>query len=302
MLNHLILASLLALLLSCLASSDHQRVIGGQPVQLGDYGYLVYIVADNGLPNTFACGGGILNKRYVITAGHCIASSLFVIYGTLSVNGYKQSNVVQVQRWIRHPKYDIETKAWDIALLELAEDIPENFPYVHYLTVSTVAPPMGYPMQIAGYGLYEDNQDTSSPRYGTVHVGPDSGCPFSGWSSQYWFCVSDEKVRSCPGDSGSPLVVRNGDRWAIVGIDSVTLSTDCANSSPSTAETKVANMIDFLVANTPLAEVEYVATVYNTSLVATTTTTSTPGVIVKSNSGKKLAAWSLVTLLVIFAL
>jgi secreted trypsin-like serine protease len=255
--------ALIGLVVSQRNVTSHQRVIGGKPVELGDYGYLVYIVADSDSPHSFACGGGILNRRYVITAGHCIASTLFVIYGRLDVNGYRVSDTVQVQRWYRHPKFSEKTKAYDIALLELAQDIPENYPYVHYLTVATNFPPYNFPLQIAGWGLYEGNQGTSTPRYGTVHIGPDSNCKFAEYSTFYWFCASDKDTLSCPGDSGSPLVVRNGDRWAVVGLDSITESTDCAGARSPTAETKVANMIDFLVANSPLEPITYYALDYN---------------------------------------
>jgi secreted trypsin-like serine protease len=253
-------------------NAQHGRVIGGQPVKLGEYSHLVYIVADSGLPTNFACTGSMLNRRYVLTAGHCIASTLFVIYGLLDVNGFHTSDVAQVQRWMRHPKYDEKTKIYDIALLELAIDIPENAPYVSYVSVALNFPPYGYPLQIAGWGLTEGNQGTTTPRYGTVHIGPDSACNFVNYNTQYWFCISDKDTLACPGDSGSAVVVRNADRWAVIGIDSVTGSTDCANVRSPTAETKVANMVDFLVANTPLEPIQFVTLSYNSSLVSANST------------------------------
>lgn len=240
----------------------NKRVIGGQPVQQGDYAYLVYIVADLGKPTNFACGGGLLNSRYVITAGHCIASTLFIIYGRLNVYGYHQSDTAQVTRWMRHPKYNSITKAWDIAILELDRDIPESST-VQYLTVSLTFPPLHYPLQVAGWGLMEGDQTTTTPRYGTVHVGPNSACNFDGYNSYYWFCVSDKTTYSCPGDSGSPLVVAYNGRWAIVGIDSVAQDGPCDDRNPATAETKVPHMIDFIVANTPLAPVTFVTVPFN---------------------------------------
>jgi secreted trypsin-like serine protease len=46
------------------------NVFGGRLVSAGEFPYLVYIIVNINTPYSYACSGGLLNRRYVITAGH----------------------------------------------------------------------------------------------------------------------------------------------------------------------------------------------------------------------------------------
>jgi secreted trypsin-like serine protease len=64
---------LLCTVISFSVASDAARdvkVFGGRDVSIGEFPYLVYLIIDRGMAHSYACSGGILNKRYIITAAH----------------------------------------------------------------------------------------------------------------------------------------------------------------------------------------------------------------------------------------
>jgi secreted trypsin-like serine protease len=168
------------------------------------------------------------------------------------------SDVVNVQRAIRHPDFDSSDNANDIALLELAVDVFEQDYKIQYLNVGLTMPPIGTSLQITGYGRLAGDQPTSQAHTGTVPVVEDSLCAFSGYNPDMSFCVSNPKVYSCSGDSGTSVVIKPNSkyvRWVVVGIDSYGAVGYCGSRPPATTNTKVASYIDWIEANTPLAPI-----------------------------------------------
>lgn len=53
--------------LICNYLKARQRIVGGSPAPEGKYPFQVFIKSNS----EFRCGGSILNKRHVLTAGHC---------------------------------------------------------------------------------------------------------------------------------------------------------------------------------------------------------------------------------------
>jgi len=249
--------SLLILVTCCTA------VYNGVNVTQGQFPYLVYVMVDPGTSTTYACGGGIISKRYVMTAGHCSFGGRFqVITGRIDVHGYHLTDLVDVTRVVRpsdfgsNNRFDYD----DIAIFELAKDVEEIPNYIQYLDVGLDAPPVGQELTIAGFGQLAGPTDTSMAHHGTIHVSPDNQCNFDSYRSDHAFCSATQNTYSCPGDSGTPIVVKpNGaQRYVTVGIDSYGHDGPCGNKAPDSIIAKVASMIQFIRDNTQLAPPNFV--------------------------------------------
>lgn len=65
----LVLIPLLSMLnVSC---QGNTRIVGGQEASLGQFPYqvVVYVIDSDG--NAFICGGSIIDRNWILTAGHC---------------------------------------------------------------------------------------------------------------------------------------------------------------------------------------------------------------------------------------
>merc|ERR1711890_128030 len=114
----------------CAAPSSSGRIVGGSEVSPKyKYPYQIYFQA-----NGYMCGGTIINKRYVLTAMHCLydqsgnehpVSKCSVVVGEHDIgDGLNEGGqVIAIRRFIKRSDYDSRSFVNDIALLELEKDI-----------------------------------------------------------------------------------------------------------------------------------------------------------------------------------
>jgi hypothetical protein len=236
-------------------------VYNGIPVQQGQFPYLVYIMVNPGQNDTYACGGGILNSRYVISAGHCSFGNEFqIIVGRIDVDGYYSSNVVEAtvvrpDTFGQNNIFDYD----DVAIWTLATPVEEVPGYIEYMDLGLNAPPVGTNLELVGYGEIGVGLNTALAHYGQVTVSNDDLCRFSSYTPSVSFCLDNSNVYSCPGDSGSPLVVKpaTSSRFICVGLDSYGHAGNCGQKEPDTVVTKIAAMVDWIRSVTPLEPVNF---------------------------------------------
>ncbi|KYN11199.1 Plasma kallikrein, partial [Trachymyrmex cornetzi] len=115
---------------------DHiTKIAGGQYARPGDFPYMVVVHKILGNGNAIQCGGTILSKRWVLTAGHCAEKypqRFLVVFGI--VNNYEMSydtyqgpggSMIATQAFV-HSHYSQGLN--DIALIHMPHDIPfSNF-------------------------------------------------------------------------------------------------------------------------------------------------------------------------------
>ena len=124
---------------------------------------------------------------------------------------------------------DADVKPADYMILELDRPVTDIAP----LPIASSSPASGTAAVTVGRGSTRPGKDDyGTLRFGAVQVQGDSSCKQLDTALlRTWFtCVRDPRsfdrrnkgpfVSGCFGDSGSPLLVRNGLGWETVGVDS----------------------------------------------------------------------------------
>lgn len=205
-----ILLILLAITLAVQGNGNatFERIIDGRDAKIRDFPYSVYL---NKLyyPNKFyACGGSILNERFILTAAHCICvedendlPQYTIQYGKTQVD-LDSVETIEVMAIHCHPKYDQLTAHNDIAIMELASPIPKGnwAPVKLAKDFNAKTSKRGV---IIGWGQLEYEGEQSDVLQKThVDIYDDAAnCHYT------TICIGSTKGRTCLGDSGSPLLV-----------------------------------------------------------------------------------------------
>jgi secreted trypsin-like serine protease len=101
------------------------KVVGGDPVEIGQFPFLVLVSSDESL-----CTGSLIDDRWVLTAAHCDEPT-DVLIGDSESGELGPGHVVEslaVAEWIPHPGWDPATFANDLALVRLAGDATQHPP------------------------------------------------------------------------------------------------------------------------------------------------------------------------------
>ncbi|XP_068154127.1 spaetzle-processing enzyme-like [Drosophila tropicalis] len=220
------------------------RIIGGVDTQLWEFPWMVllqYKRAING-DLTFNCGGALINSRYVLTAGHCLASQ------KLEKNGLELHSVrlgeydttkdpdcvaekngkttcapnhidIEIDERIIHESYMPNSidQLNDIGLLRLKKSVS----YTDY--VKPICLPIddqfrdnafeSYAMDISGWGKTKYNNQSAKKQKATVDVWNLGRCQDKYRSYQMHLnntqmCAGGKlEIDTCGGDSGGPLMV-----------------------------------------------------------------------------------------------
>ena len=230
-------------------------IIGGSPADQ-TYSFMASLQYErDGDPNSHRCGGALISPEWIVTAAHCVAQTdadgkpvvldpalLHVRIGSTDRNS--GGTVAKLDKIVVHPDYrphpDREDGK-DIALLHLdgaVEQAPA--PMADAITEPGIA------VREIGWG-YVSNDDAGDPaklptqlqQLDTSIIPSDTPeCVADAEGDDSWgiregdVCADNpEGVRGpCGGDSGSPLLVREGERWRVVGVDSRGVGSVCGES------------------------------------------------------------------------
>jgi hypothetical protein len=233
-------------------------IVGGAPTKPSAHPQIVK------LPG---CTGSLIAPDRVLTAAHCLDE---IQQGTTRVRIAGRSyRVVHVAR---HPDYTYEqhryndptpyASPYDAAILQLDRAVPGIAP----LPLRRTPIPVNRPARIIGYGQdHPTAGEFGTLRTASVVTRSTARCVASlrradrGLASIYQpgkhICTQDPDDRkpfrsACYGDSGGPLLLSDGHRVEIAGIDATSANCGATHNDPTVFDS-IVSVLDFVTAPAP---------------------------------------------------
>jgi len=257
---------------SCNGRGIANRIVNGDFAQQGEYPWQVALTACINPNSCFACGGTIINHRYILTAMHCVNAPNGVHFISFQIKvgvgehdkyskeappKFKEFKVAQI---IRRSDYNQGNKDNDIALLKLAEDIEFNE------DVQPIClPDSKFNDYTRNWGVVTGWGKTSFNGISS-HVLKKAGLEVISNKSKYcvvgalgWgalgmeypgqekICGYNEGTDSCQGDSGGPLVYEENGRCTQIGV--VSYGHECAKIGHAGVYARVTNYLEWIKEN-----------------------------------------------------
>ncbi|MFN8847662.1 MAG: serine protease [Bdellovibrionales bacterium] len=202
-------------------------IVGGEIARPGEMPFMVSLQSSG----RHFCGGSLIRENWVLTAAHCIggsSSSMTVTIGAYDLNDPAQAQEkFQVEKIIKHPKYNTVTSGWDFALIKFKGT--SRKPVVMLSRGQLQVPGQGSQLvaTAAGFGYTRQggfNIEKILRKVNLPLVTQDEcNRAYSNKITSDMICAGKAQggIDTCQGDSGGPLFIR-GSQGAplLVGVTS----------------------------------------------------------------------------------
>lgn len=275
--NFLLLTFLLLVTVACGRSQDLSGdtsligggIVGGEDVK--DFDRFPFIVAldkrnldEASEEKEFIgyCGGTLISKNWVLTAGHCLAiNPTHITTGSTSKSGFTAK--VKVLEVVKHPAYDLSEVGLplnDVALLRIEDN--EVISKLDFDQITFVAKPgspvllSGTMATVMGWGakcesFFCQALTPDSLRAVEVPIVEDADAmadtsygPYFKEGMMLAAGFNSGGKDSCQGDSGGPLFVHNGAKNVLVGV--VSAGAGCARENYYGLYARVTTYVDWI--------------------------------------------------------
>ena len=234
------------------------RIVGGQVAEQDEFPWIV------SLQGPWSCGASLIGPEWILTAAHCVvdddgnvlpAEDIQLAVGQLYLS--EVSTYYAAEQVIVHPGYDSWTMENDIALIRLAQALPESAPTLS-LNDNSQVPVPGTDAVVAGWGTLSSGGG-SPDRLHKVTV-PIVSLEKANDPKAYGGSILPNMLAagfteggkdSCQGDSGGPLVIDINGQMIQVGV--VSWGKGCADPYAYGIYTRVSSYTDWIEGLTGLS-------------------------------------------------
>uniref|UniRef100_A0A2Y9D3Z2 Peptidase S1 domain-containing protein n=1 Tax=Anopheles quadriannulatus TaxID=34691 RepID=A0A2Y9D3Z2_ANOQN len=242
------------------------RIAFGQEARLFEFPWMALLMPSSG---QFVCGGTLINRRYVLTAAHCIKNthvttvrlgefdlSTLIDYNKRGDQHAPPPQDIAIEQTIVHEAYNGRLKVNDIGLIRLAEEAAYND------NVSPICLPVSPAMRtkqttyfVAGWGATESGFYSNRLLFGKVTLLPNDQCvqqlqrldSYAKINNGQMCAIGANLTDNCTGDSGGPLkTISINARYVQYGVVSLGLRT-CGKQSAPGVYTRVENYADWIL-------------------------------------------------------
>ncbi|PSK97709.1 trypsin [Murinocardiopsis flavida] len=194
-------------------------IIGGTDAT-EEYPFMVSLSDDKGV---HYCGGALIDKEWLVTAGHCTAGDAEQITARVgsadNTSGGSERGIAQI---VTHPDYtaDPENLRSDIALIRLDAPVEER-----PIGIAAESGAPGSTARIMGWGMTcEDGSECPNPpqilQELDTEIAADDRCTGIDGAGDICSEHPTREAQSCSNDSGGPMVQGGPGRWELVGATS----------------------------------------------------------------------------------